>query len=82
MVIESKQYRLEGHLRRHVQELIKINTTVGVFAEGSLLPQLSGISVTHVGYFFSGKEYRALVTISRGPFTIRRLDITENKRDL
>merc|ERR1719411_1674440 len=37
----------------HVEELVEIHTTVGVFAEGSLLLQLGGLSVSHAGYFLS-----------------------------
>ena len=46
----------------HVEKLIKIDPTVGVLAEGSLLLQLCGLSVTHAGYFLSGNEKRDVET--------------------
>ena len=42
----------------HVEKLVEIHPAVGVLAEGSLLLQLCGLSVTHAGYFLSGKEER------------------------
>ena len=42
----------------HVEKLVEIHPAEGELAEGSLLLQLNGLSVTHTGYFLSGKEER------------------------
>merc|ERR1719516_607318 len=53
LLVDGAFLLLLAELLVHVQKLIKINSTVSVFTEGSLLLQLCGFSVTHDYYNLS-----------------------------
>ena len=59
---DSAGKELRQTLIVHVEELIQVDPAVGVLAEGPLLLQLGGLSVTHAGYFLSGNEERDVKT--------------------